>query len=165
MKILGNILWLVFGGLMIALEYFVAGIALCVTLIGIPFGIQAFKLGVLSLWPFGNKVVNMPQEPGCLSVVMNILWILIGGIWIALSHLLWGDRAVHHDRGYPVRPSALQVDGAFVHAFWKEHRLVVSWIYFDDYCSGLGPGKDCLARVFVRGGSVRVFPGRRSGER
>lgn len=49
---------------MIALEYFVAGIALCVTLIGIPFGIQAFKLGVLSLWPFGNKVVNMPQEPG-----------------------------------------------------------------------------------------------------
>lgn len=64
MKILGNILWLVFGGLMIALEYFVAGIALCVTLIGIPFGIQAFKLGVLSLWPFGNKVVNMPQEPG-----------------------------------------------------------------------------------------------------
>ena len=90
MKILGNILWLVFGGLMIALEYFVAGIALCVTLIGIPFGIQAFKLGVLSLWPFGNKVVNMPQEPGCLSVVMNILWILIGGIWIALYHLLWG---------------------------------------------------------------------------
>ena len=57
MNILGNILWLVFGGLMIALEYFVAGIALCVTLIGIPFGIQAFKLGVLSLWPFGKSIV------------------------------------------------------------------------------------------------------------
>lgn len=90
MKILGNIIWLVFGGLMIAVEYFISGLLLCITIIGIPFGFQAFKLGVLSLWPFGRKVMNMPQEPGCLSVVMNIIWIFIGGIWIALSHLAWG---------------------------------------------------------------------------
>ena len=90
MKILGNLIWLLFGGLMIAVECFISGFLLCITIIGIPFGFQAFKLGVLSLWPFGRKVMNMPQEPGCLSVVMNIIWIFIGGIWIALSHLLWG---------------------------------------------------------------------------
>ena len=90
MKILGNIIWLIFGGLMIALEYFVSGIVMCVTIIGIPFGIQAFKLGLLALWPFGRKAVDMRADPGCLSVVMNIIWIFIGGIWIALSHLGWG---------------------------------------------------------------------------
>ena len=75
---------------MIAVEYFVAGIALCLTLIGIPFGWQSFKMGLLSLWPFGHRVVDAPGQPGCLSVVMNIIWIFIGGIWIALSHLFWG---------------------------------------------------------------------------
>lgn len=90
MKILGNIIWLVFGGFAIFLEYILAGLALCVTIIGIPFGIQAFKLGVLALWPFGQRIEYMDYAPGCLSTIMNILWLLIGGIWIALTHLLFG---------------------------------------------------------------------------
>lgn len=90
MKILGNIIWLVFGGFAIFLEYILAGLALCVTIIGIPFGIQAFKLGMLALWPFGQKIEYMDYAPGCLSTVMNILWLIIGGIWIALTHLLFG---------------------------------------------------------------------------
>jgi uncharacterized membrane protein YccF (DUF307 family) len=90
MKILGNIIWLIFGGIAIFLEYILAGLALCVTIIGIPFGIQAFKLGILALWPFGQKIEYMDYAPGCLSTIMNILWLIIGGIWIALTHLLFG---------------------------------------------------------------------------
>jgi len=90
MKILGNIIWLIFGGIAIFLEYMASGLALCVTIIGIPFGIQAFKLGLLALWPFGQKIEYMDYAPGCLSTIMNILWLLIGGIWIALTHLLFG---------------------------------------------------------------------------
>lgn len=90
MKIIGNLIWLVFGGFVLFLEYILAGLALCVTIIGIPFGIQAFKLGMLALWPFGQKIEYMDYAPGCLSTIMNILWLIIGGIWIALTHLLFG---------------------------------------------------------------------------
>ena len=90
MKILGNIIWLIFGGFAVFLEYMASGLALCVTIVGIPFGIQAFKLGLLALWPFGQKIEYLDYAPGCLSTIMNILWLVIGGIWIALTHLLFG---------------------------------------------------------------------------
>lgn len=90
MKFLGNIIWLVFGGFAIFLEYMLAGLALCITIVGIPFGIQSFKLGVLALWPFGQEIEYMNYAPGCLSTVMNIIWFFVGGIWIMLTHLLFG---------------------------------------------------------------------------
>ena len=90
MKILGNIIWVLFGGFFIALEYFVSSIGLFITIIGIPFGIQTLKLGVLALWPFGSQVVDIPQSSGCLSFLMNVIWFFIGGVWIFLSHLLFG---------------------------------------------------------------------------
>jgi uncharacterized membrane protein YccF (DUF307 family) len=90
MKLLGNIVWLVFGGILIALEYLFASMILIVTIIGIPFGLQTLKLAILSLWPFGSKVVDNRGSGGCLSVLMNIIWILIGGIWISLTHLVFG---------------------------------------------------------------------------
>ena len=90
MKTLGNIIWLIFGGLMMAIEYFIASIPLLISIIGIPFGIQVIKLGILALWPFGHIIVLKPGNPGCISTLMNIFWFLIGGIWICLSHLVWG---------------------------------------------------------------------------
>jgi len=90
MKFLGNIIWLIFGGLLIAIEYFVASLLLMITIIGIPFGVQTMKLAILALWPFGQKVVDNGNSGGCLSVLMNVIWILIGGIWICLSHLVFG---------------------------------------------------------------------------
>ena len=89
MKLIGNIIWLLVGGLETAFEYFIAGVVLCITIIGIPFGLQAFKLGVLMLWPFGSRVDLMPGQPGCLSTIMNILW-LIAGLPICLTHLFFG---------------------------------------------------------------------------
>jgi uncharacterized membrane protein YccF (DUF307 family) len=90
MKFLGNIIWLLFGGLLIALEYFFAGLLLMITIVGIPFGLQAWKIALLALWPFGSKVTDGGNSGGCLLVFMNIVWILIGGIWISLSHLVFG---------------------------------------------------------------------------
>ena len=90
MSILMNILWLLLGGICIAVEYVVASLGMMVTIIGIPFGFQTLKLSLLALCPFGKEIQTTPQASGCISVIMNILWILIGGIWISLSHLVFG---------------------------------------------------------------------------
>ncbi|MCM1031953.1 MAG: YccF domain-containing protein [Oscillibacter sp.] len=90
MKTFGNIVWLLFGGILTALEYFISSIILYITIIGIPFGLQTLKLGILALWPFGREIVHKECAGGCLSLIMNILWLLCGGLWIALSHLLFG---------------------------------------------------------------------------
>lgn len=90
MNLLGNFIWLIFGGLIMAIEYFIAGVILCCTIIGIPFGFQIFKLGILALLPFGQTTVQNQQSQGCLSLIMNIIWIFVGGIWIAASHVILG---------------------------------------------------------------------------
>ncbi|MCF8366871.1 MAG: YccF domain-containing protein [Bacteroidales bacterium] len=90
MNMLGNLIWLIFGGIVVAIEYIVASILLMLTIVGIPFGTQTLKLGMLALWPFGSTTVSHPGSSGCLSTLMNILWIFFGGIWIALTHLLFG---------------------------------------------------------------------------
>ena len=90
MNALGNILWLILGGILVALMYYAAGILLCITIIGIPFGFQLFKLGTYALWPFGYEMVDGPGQPGCLSIVMNLIWILLGWWEIAVIHLVFG---------------------------------------------------------------------------
>ena len=90
MNALGNIFWLLFGGIIIALLYYLVGLVMCVSIIGIPFGVQLFKLGTYSLWPFGHELVDGPNEPGCVSVLMNLIWILTGWWEIAILHLAFG---------------------------------------------------------------------------
>ncbi|MFY0626909.1 MAG: YccF domain-containing protein [Reichenbachiella sp.] len=87
---IGNIIWLLFGGIIVAIEYFVASIVLFVTIIGIPFGLQTLKLGVLSLWPFGQDTVQTIEGQGCLYTIMNVIWLITGGIWICLTHIFFG---------------------------------------------------------------------------
>lgn len=89
MNILMNLLWIFLGGgILLFLEYVVSGILLCVTIIGIPFGFQCFKLAIFALAPFGSEATESSPPSGCLSVIFNILWILLGGIWIAVTHLV-----------------------------------------------------------------------------
>lgn len=90
MNFLLNVIWVVFGGLMIALEYIISSITLMITIIGIPFGLQTLKLAGLALWPFGTRIVNNGFPSGCLAGLMNVIWWIVGGIPIALTHLLWG---------------------------------------------------------------------------
>ena len=90
MKFIGNILWLILGGLVISLYYAFMAILFCITIIGIPFGVQLFKMAGLSLWPFGRDIRPGSNDGGCLSILMNIIWILFGGIEIATIHLGFG---------------------------------------------------------------------------
>lgn len=90
MNLLGNIIWLLFGGLMAALGYVVGGFVLCITIVGIPWGMQCFKIAGLILWPFGKKVVPRSKGgAGCLSLFCNIVWLLSGGLYTAFVHLIW----------------------------------------------------------------------------
>jgi|SRR6185312_1858325 len=90
MSALGNLLWIIFGGFFIFLEYIIGGLVLCLTIIGIPFGLQCIKIGIASLAPFGKKIVDVPGTSATLSLLLNVLWMIFGGIWIALSHLFLG---------------------------------------------------------------------------
>ncbi|HDR68311.1 MAG TPA: YccF domain-containing protein [Bacteroidaceae bacterium] len=91
MKFLGNIIWLLFGGLVTAIEYFTGGIVMMATIIGIPFGFQMIKIGSLCLWPFGRTFhIDKGNVPGCLFTLLNIIWFLLAGLWIALTHVIFG---------------------------------------------------------------------------
>jgi uncharacterized membrane protein YccF (DUF307 family) len=90
MNLLGNLIWLIFGGLIIAIEYFVGSIVLMITIVGIPFGLQTLKMASLSLWPFGRDTIVQERASGCLYILMNIIWLLTGGLWIALTHAIFG---------------------------------------------------------------------------
>lgn len=90
MNILLNIIWVVFGGLMIVVEYAISSVAMMLTIIGIPFGIQTIKLAQVALWPFGTDITSDGWPSGCLAGIMNVIWWFVGGFPIALTHLLWG---------------------------------------------------------------------------
>ncbi|MDT3399700.1 YccF domain-containing protein [Streptomyces sp. B1866] len=89
MKAILNVIWLVFSGFWLACAYMLAGLILCVTVIGIPFGIASFRIGLFALWPFGREAVRRPGA-GAPSCVGNVLWLLLAGWWLALSHVVTG---------------------------------------------------------------------------
>lgn len=121
MSLLGNILWIVLGGgFILFLQYVVAGISLCLSIIGIPFGIQSIKLSCLALVPFGKeiKTVNEPFEG--LTAVLNVIWILIGGIWIALTHLFFALVCAITIIGIPFAKQHLKLTNLALTPFGKE---------------------------------------------
>ena len=120
MKLLGNIIWLVFGGIIISAEYLVSSILLIITIIGIPFGLQTMKLAVLALWPFGSEIHEIKNNSGCLSTFMNIVWLFIGGIWIALTHLVFGVLFAITIIGIPFAMQHFKLAGLALTPFGKE---------------------------------------------
>lgn len=87
MRLLGNILWLILGGLFLSLGWAIVGLILCVTIIGIPLGVQAFKMAELTLTPFGKTVI---YNGGVGSTVLNIVWFVLVGVWMALGYVAAG---------------------------------------------------------------------------
>jgi uncharacterized membrane protein YccF (DUF307 family) len=87
MSLIGNILWLIFGGFLSGLGYILAGLALCLTIIGIPFGLMSMRIGVATFAPFGKQVVERSDANSPLRIVFNIIWLIVFGWGIALSHL------------------------------------------------------------------------------
>ena len=90
MKTLGNLLWLLFAGLWLACGYVVGGLLLCVTIIGIPFGVQAFKLAGFALWPFGRDTAPGAGSGGFLELIFNLLWLVLFGWALFVGHVIAG---------------------------------------------------------------------------
>ena len=89
MRTVLNVLWLVLSGVWLAITYFLCGVVLCILIITIPFGIACFRMAAFVLWPFGRAVVPKPGA-GAPSVVGNVIWFILAGIWLALQHFLLG---------------------------------------------------------------------------
>lgn len=89
MRFLLNVLWLVLAGFWLFVGYLVAGLLLMITIIGLPFGIAAFRIGFFALWPFGRRVVRKPSA-GLGSALGNVLWLILAGWWLALGHVVTG---------------------------------------------------------------------------
>jgi len=88
MSLLGNIVFFVFGGFIIFFGYALGGILLCLTIVGIPFGFQCFKLAGGVLAPFGRDVIQTEPPGGILSVILNVIWIVLPGLELAIMHLV-----------------------------------------------------------------------------
>lgn len=88
MSAIGNVIWFLLGGFLIFLGYLLGGVLLCLTIVGIPFGIQSFKLAGAVLAPFGKEVVEKKHATGALAVVMNVIWIILPGVELAVTHLI-----------------------------------------------------------------------------
>ncbi|MFI0511358.1 YccF domain-containing protein [Streptomyces sp. WSLK1-5] len=89
MKTILNVIWLVLSGFWLFLAYLAAGVLLCITIIGIPFGLAAFRIGVYALWPFGHTTVER-RDAGAPSLLGNVLWLVLAGWWLALGHITTG---------------------------------------------------------------------------
>ncbi len=88
MNTLGNVLWIILGGFFIFLFYLIGSLLLMITIVGIPFGLQTLKMANLALFPFGREAVQTQRAGGCLHIIMNIIWLLVAGIEIAVTHLV-----------------------------------------------------------------------------
>ncbi|WP_026549500.1 YccF domain-containing protein [Arthrobacter sp. Br18] len=88
MNTLLNVIWLLFGGIWLALGYFAAGILCCLLIITIPFGIASFRIGAYALWPFGRSVVDRGGRTYAFSTLGNVIWVVVAGIWIAIGHVV-----------------------------------------------------------------------------
>jgi uncharacterized membrane protein YccF (DUF307 family) len=87
MRVLLNVIWLVFGGLWLALGYLLAAVVCFILIITIPFGFAALRIASYALWPFGRTIIRKPGvRPGAL--IANIIWVVLFGIWLAIGHLV-----------------------------------------------------------------------------
>ncbi|GAA1706960.1 YccF domain-containing protein [Propioniferax innocua] len=87
MRTLLNIIWLIFGGLWLALGYVLAGVLACIFIVTIPIGVASFRMAGYALWPFGRAVVPAHQGAGVVSGVANVIWFIIAGLWLAIGHV------------------------------------------------------------------------------
>lgn len=88
LNLIGNIIWLIFGGLLSGVIYILGGLLLCLTIVGIPFGLQAIKNGKAVFAPFGKEPVELENSNSCLRIVFNVIWVIFFGWEIALVHLV-----------------------------------------------------------------------------
>jgi uncharacterized membrane protein YccF (DUF307 family) len=119
LKVIGNVLWLVLAGIWMAIGYVIAGVLMCITIIGIPFGVQSFKLAGYALWPFGRTVVFRNDRDEALSCLGNIIWLLLAGIWLAIGHVITGVLLCITIIGIPFGVASFKLAGLALTPFGK----------------------------------------------
>ncbi len=92
MSVIMNLLWAVLGGIVVFAFYMLGGIALCFTIIGIPWGFQCFKMGIFALFPFGSetRMRQAPDNTELLNVILNVIWLVFGGLQLVILHFILG---------------------------------------------------------------------------
>jgi len=115
-----NIIWLVFAGLWLAVAYVIAAIVMTITFVGIPFALQALKLAGYALWPFGRTLIPSRSRHRGLSGIGNVLWFILVGWWLALSHLLTGCLLCLTVIGIPLGVADFKMARAALTPFGKE---------------------------------------------
>ena len=90
MSFLGNVIWMIFGGFIAGMGYILGGLLVCLTIVGIPFGVQAIKLGIATMTPFGRQIVPNESASQPVPLILNIGWAVLFGWEIALAHLIHG---------------------------------------------------------------------------
>ena len=123
MRIIGNLIWWLFGGLEAAIGYFSGSLALALTIVGIPVAMQTFKLGLLCLWPFGAEVKDTETLSGCITVPLNIIWIIFGGLWACLMHIFFGVLLAITIIGLPFAKQQFKMAGLSLAPFGKDVTL------------------------------------------
>ncbi len=120
MKLIGNIIWWIFGGLLTAIEYFAASVILMVTIVGIPFGLQTLKIGMMTLMPFNMTIKESKKSNSFISLLMNIIWFFVGGIWITLTHIVFGVLLSITIIGIPLAKQHFKLASISLSPFGKE---------------------------------------------
>ena len=123
MRIIGNLLWWIFGGLEAAIGYFTGSLALAVTIVGIPFAMQTFKIGILCLWPFGSEVRKGDSPAECIRIPLNIIWVIFGGLWAWLNHVLFGILLCITIIGIPFGKQHFKMAGLSLTPFGRDVQL------------------------------------------
>ena len=119
LHVIGNILWFILAGLWMAIAYVIAGLIQFVTIIGIPFGIQSFKLAGYALWPFGRVVVQRADRDQALSCIGNAVWLVLSGLWLALGHIITGVLLCITIIGIPFGVASFKLAGLALVPFGK----------------------------------------------
>ena len=120
MRTLLNVIWLVLAGVWLALAYLFAALLMAITIIGIPFAVQAIKLAGYALWPFGRMLVPSERRMRGVSAVANVLWFILAGWWLGLAHLFAGILLCLTIIGIPLGVASFKMAGAALVPFGKE---------------------------------------------
>lgn len=120
MRFIGNVLWLVLAGFWLAIAYAIAGLLCFITIVGIPFGIQAFKLGGYALWPFGRVVIQSPHSNLAISTLGNVFWFIFCGWWLAGLHIITGFLLMVTIIGIPLGVANFKMAGLALLPFGKQ---------------------------------------------
>ena len=119
LRFIGNVIWLLIAGLPLAIGYAIAGVIACLLIVTIPFGIASFRLALYALWPFGQAIIERP-EAGAPSMIGNVLWFLVAGWWLALSHVVLGVAFIVTIIGIPFGIASLKMAYLAIFPLGKE---------------------------------------------